>query len=326
VFSRAANVGNFRNNHYFLDRSVSISYLVNAMNDRLLGYLILLLLAAAILGIGGFMANALLFPPEKRVFILDNIGSLQIDDLLKVRGASVGHISRIDHRNRDVFVTISLQKHLPIYKNYQIILAEKGVLGERFLSIEPGDPSTPELGLADTLHGPYIQGIADILGRAWKLEPTIRKIRLKVDAMLHGAPSEKPLVSTLQELIHSADTSSIQLLSTMRLLNREFADRLDSLDSLVDRTDASVAAIVSSAQPTLNDIDTMLLGAARGVNDLDTLVTGLQTLVKHMEQKEGILWDGSLARLTQDLDRLQKTLKNLAQTATRLKLKIMVGK
>jgi phospholipid/cholesterol/gamma-HCH transport system substrate-binding protein len=292
------------------------------MNDRSLGYIIIVCICAAFLATGGYLANLFLYPPEKRLFVFNNIGNLQIDDLLKVQGVPAGRISNILDHDKRVLVTITMRKHIPIYANYHVILAEKGILGERFLVLEPGDDRSPALTTGDTVFAIFAPGIAEIIGQAWKLEPAIQKINARIEEMLYGTAQSPALVDRLQDIFRIADSMSLRVQSAADVLRHDVSEQLDTLEGLVSLTRDEIEGIAVKLPQGVGVVDSLLQNLAGAIASLDRLTLEVQSMTTRVANKESILWDDSLMRLRSNLEKLESILREISAKAARLRLRI----
>jgi phospholipid/cholesterol/gamma-HCH transport system substrate-binding protein len=284
--------------------------------------MVLALLSAVILGASGYVANLLIYPAHQRVINLDHIGSLQRDDPIRLRGAQIGHISAIVSRDDRVLVTVNLAEPVEIHRNYQVSVAEKGILGERFLVLEPGDDSAPLLGERDTLTATFAPGIAEVMGQAWKLEPAIKTLAGQVDALRFGSNGKPSLVSQMQAAFTALDSFSLRLQSASQILSTELGGQLVRIDSMITTTDRTLGSVSAATPELVQNLQKTLQQLTGTVASLEQAIDQINTVARQLNDPKNLLWSDQLFRLQEELQAIKRIINELNESALRLKLRI----
>lgn len=292
------------------------------MNDKNLGYIILLILGLVILITAGYIIDIVLFPDTKRIFVLDQIGSLQIDDPLKIQGITAGKISSISRDNKNVYLTVDIKDHLDIYANYTVKTAEKGVLGERYLILEPGDSSAPLLEAGDTLYSVFTPGISEIMGHAWKLENVMKIIVSKANEILNGTEENPSFVDQFNTIFILSDSLIREMYTATRILNRELRGQIDTLDVTVAQTEGMIRTLAAAGPELVANFEEQVEAITEFVEKLKKMVNMLSEIESRMEDKENILWSDKLKLLKNKLDEMGSLIEELNKKASRLRLRI----
>src|SRR5512138_1054049 len=91
-----------------------------------------------------------------------NVGTLEPGDPVTVMGVKKGLVNHIRIDGDRVLVTFSLDKDVAMHSDAKITLMSSGLMGERFINIEPGT-SSDLLDSSDPIEGEYSAGIPEIM-------------------------------------------------------------------------------------------------------------------------------------------------------------------
>src|ERR1035437_4816473 len=93
----------------------------------------------------------------------DLIGSLQEDDPVAIQGVGVGQVEDIESVNDGVRVRLRFWKHQKLYRDAHATNVGNGLMGMRFVLLEPGQDSTPYLDRHADIPGQFRPGIAEVM-------------------------------------------------------------------------------------------------------------------------------------------------------------------
>jgi len=83
---------------------------------------------------------------KKLITEFDQAAGLTLQSAIRVAGVPVGTVSGIDLDGKKARVTLALPKDFPVYKDAAIALSAIGILGEKYIDLDPGHPGA---GLLD---------------------------------------------------------------------------------------------------------------------------------------------------------------------------------
>ena len=65
---------------------------------------------------------------------------------VKIFGVEVGSVKSVELQDGRASITIALRKGIPLYKNASVRIRSTGIIGTKFIALDPGkaDPATPE--------------------------------------------------------------------------------------------------------------------------------------------------------------------------------------
>jgi phospholipid/cholesterol/gamma-HCH transport system substrate-binding protein len=110
--------------------------------------------------------NGLPFVSYRTVYAsLPNIGHLQVHDPVDIAGVRVGQVLRTSTRSNRALVELQLQGVEPLPADSQVIIRANGLLGSRYVELEPGRSSTmlPNGATVTGGNGSYYGGVPETL-------------------------------------------------------------------------------------------------------------------------------------------------------------------
>jgi ABC-type transporter Mla subunit MlaD len=293
------------------------------MSDRKLGYVILIFFLFVIITGMGFVLHAVFVPGERRVIAFSEIGNLQLEDAVRVRGIVLGTIKQIEKPREKVLVSIQCNKPLKIHKGYSVVNLDQGVMGDRILQIWCGDTNAPLIPAQDTLAGVFYPGISEAVGYAWLLREVVDTLVLYSEQLLHGTSARKSLVAQVKGIVTVADSLSRVYLYVTRDFNASLSPQLDSIDALVNKT-ALFSRSVAAATPEYFDNISSTIGKLSGlVKTLDTTAGALRAMASDLQKPGNILLGNDAENIRNKLVELQEVIHTIQERM--LQFKIYIG-
>lgn len=246
------------------------------------------------------------------------ISNPELQNIKVAPGQNAGRMSRVELQLTDSSVT-------PVYRNAHVQVRVKTLVGENYISLQPGTPSAgkvPNGGTLPVSHaGTYVQ-LGKILSSLDK--PTRQEIRKDLDtsslalkgkggAINHDVIALEPAVDRGDELMKVLDGQRQQVAAVLDNAGKTF-------QAFADRT-ASVRSLAVQAKTTAVAV------AARD-KQLGALIDQLPATLKQAQQTVGVLGDFSanatpvVSDLRQAMPPLTSVLHDLrpAATSTRILL------
>ncbi|WP_250282304.1 MlaD family protein [Frankia sp. CiP1_Cm_nod2] len=211
---------------------------------------------------------------------------------VKAAGVDIGTVKSVSLQGGRAVVQMEIQNALrPLHEDARASIESKNLLGERFISIDPGSPDAPELGepaVIDTSH----------TSRAVDLQEVLNSL---------DTPTATALGALLTSLGEGVDGNGEEIAGTIKALapamqqSGELAQILDEQNSLLTR-------LVDQARPVAN-----ALAGNRG-SDLDKLVdSSTQTMTVVSAQQQAV--NDTIRQLPATLVQARATLVQLSGVA-----------
>lgn len=207
----------------------------------------------------------------KFVVSYDAIGTLSPGNRVEVRGISCGQIAKVELTEDAVYVTVEVLASTRIPVNSEFRLINSGLMGEREMCILSGD-SDKLIAPGDTLIGHYDEGMSGVgkklamilddvseirdtlkafvdsitVGEAGKsVQRTVKKAGRIVDLTKSDVQAWKEQVSGILDQL---DGSLSQTKTILREISADGRKKLDTVSSLIDRTNELLERVKSLKQ------------------------------------------------------------------------------
>lgn len=229
---------------------------------------------AAILSSVLFLGNVKLFRSTTRYYVdFNNVDALPPKAAVKIAGVEIGKVRRLELVDGKARVTIDVDPKIPIYSNALARVGSTGIIGTKFIEIEPGTPDTPQLKDGDRIQGVNGGSLNDMVANISRLfesddqqgnaidnlKETIANIRnvsraLNV-AMGQHAQDMEQIVLNVRDLTDSVKVFAAHLeeISTERKEDvkvalqkfRSIGERLDDMLAKIGRGEGAIGALVN---------------------------------------------------------------------------------
>ncbi len=213
-----------------------------------------------------------------------DIGALSEGDPVAVSGVRAGKVDKIRLEGGKVVVTTLVDESVFLAKDATFTVKNIGLMGERFVAINPGTLSVPLD--RDRIHkGRFDTGIPEVMGMMGEMVSEVRRL-VNVIGETIASPGT---LNDFQETIRQLKNVSTEL-NTMIAQSKD--DYRRSLQA-IERASASFDDFVESNRPKAEEsIDNFNAASEKLVilaNDLDTLSSSLQKFADKLNSEEGTL-------------------------------------
>src|ERR1700689_936379 len=101
----------------------------------------------AVLMISNLMLGDIYFPPQNYYHaIFNSIEGITDKSPVKIFGVEVGSVKSVDLEDGRARIKMALQKNISVYKNATVRIRSTGIIGSKFIALDPGkpEPGMPE--------------------------------------------------------------------------------------------------------------------------------------------------------------------------------------
>jgi ABC-type transporter Mla subunit MlaD len=205
----------------------------------------------------------------------DLIGSLQEDDPVAIQGVGVGQVEDIESTTDGVRVRLRFWKHQRLYRDAHSTNVGNGLMGMRFVLLEPGVDSTHLLDRNADIPGQFRPGIAEVMSGIEEVIAKVRALRAKTSTWANGDSIHEPIPHQVLE-------------------------KLRTVDALLDRTDRFQKRM-QVVGPAVRRLTSQSLAATRSMDStMPSILAGLRTTDTLLIEAKGMI--GSLRALSRDAD------------------------
>ncbi len=254
-----------------------------------------------LVGLGYFtivLSNDALFSKKQVIQVeFENVMGLSEGDNVVVKGMPVGKVDVLvlDPQN-GITVTCKLNQHLNFYEGYAIEVVTTSILGGRYLEINPGSDTQPEIKLDKPLKGEMpvnlMNDITDAVAR------------------LKQALFEEGIVDNIIDITSDIKTITADLKNGKGSIGMLLSDNGKLYDSLFSGID-SFSVIAKRLENGEGTMGKLLSADAQMYDDLSATIASLKTISERLEKGEGTL--GKLLSTDSALyDDLAETISNVS--------------
>jgi len=238
--------------------------------------------------------------------LFPNIGSLEIGDPVSVLGVKKGEVKSISISGNDVLVGFSLTKDIVLKSDAKFTVMNIGLMGERFINIEPGVSSQP-LDLSYPVRGFYDTGIPEVMGM---MGAAIDEIRHLI-AVMEGTIGTPAATTSIKNIIDNLEVVSREMRSLTSENKEKMSQTLDDLSNaaaklkdFADSNEQKMQGIVDNLSESSDDFSVI-------TGRLDTLSLSINRLVQNLEEGKG-----TLGKTLQDEALYEKLVKSVSDLDT----------
>ncbi|MBI4765960.1 MAG: MCE family protein [Deltaproteobacteria bacterium] len=215
--------------------------------------------------------------------LFDSASGLIKGSAVQIAGIEVGRVNDIRLAGKQARVTMTIRKEIPIYSDAQASLKTQGVLGDKYVEINPGSEKTHRLAAGGVIQ--YTQSPVDLEQVLAKAQPIVDDIR--------------SVTKTLSETLGTEDGQN-DIKMTFTNLNKATED-IRSMTGRISRGEGTIGKLVQD--------DSLY-------KDMRTTMTGLKDTMSQINEGKGTL--GKLINDQEFYDETKKTLTSLQKVAEKI--------
>jgi len=213
---------------------------------------------------------------EKRarntVFVqFHEMGSLQNEDVVVIRGLAVGKVASIKRKNDKALVEIDLDELRVFRKDTKFRNISPNIMGSRFISIEPG--TSGELAPEDHIFdGEFEAGMAEVLALTEVAKEQIAIIMDFVRLLYTGDENSSSLQVKVEEVLTDCEDLLATLESALNSVEKQTMGALNKVSGYADQ--------ISDASVTINKtLDTMRTQAQDGIEAAGDIIAKVNSSI-----------------------------------------------
>lgn len=242
------------------------------------------------------LVTAAVDPGGKRTVRLSadfaDVYPMVVGSQVKLAGVPVGQVVAIAPSGRLARVDMELDPEvLPLHTDAKVTITPADLLGERFISLERGTPSAPEMVLPGTLPRPQTNRVVD-------LQDVLNAVDTPTSAALAA------MITATGEGLRGNGARTASAITTVTPVMRQ----IGQLAAVLNEQNDELGALIDRAAPVADGL------AGRRGEDLDHLVgSTTQTLGVLSDQQQAVR--ETLARLPEAMAGARRTLGQVAAVA-----------
>ena len=208
--------------------------------------------------------------------LFPQIGGLDIGNSVFVHGVRAGKVADITLEQNGVKVVLLVNNEIILKQDARIVISERGMMGEREISIKPGT-SSEILDTSQIIQGYYNVGFNETISQ---IGVTIKNINA-LSGTLEELIDDKDQMRTIKDVIQNLNALLLNMnhiFEKNKDITIEFKhinSILANLDNLINKNDEKVERIITFADDKISEIDSMLSQMQVLLNKLENEDTNL---------------------------------------------------
>jgi len=188
--------------------------------------------------------------------------------IVKISGVRVGQVDKITFlkNSGDVELTLAVKSKyaVGVHKDATVGIKTHGVLGDRYIIINPGTPNSPLAEEGDSLQPETVKELKDYLNNADEVISRLKSSITNLDGILEAfnkSGRADNIFKNLSQMSYHLNQASQNLTTTVTKLNSTLSS-LDSIAHKIDSGKGTLGAFVNDAS-LYDDMKALLGGANR---------------------------------------------------------------
>lgn len=208
-------------------------------------------------------------------------------DAVEVKGVPSGKVEDIRFEDGRALVVIQLARHVTLHPGTRISIGNVGLMGQKVVSIFPGDVNRRAFPADTLLTGTYSAGIPEVLAGVGGTLDTFERVAMHVDSLLvaFDRPKREQVGRTLENLERTTGELAVILEANRADLIESMRDMktvMGELRAMMDGRGEAFGQAMEDAGGAVARLDTTL-------TSFDTAVQRMDRLLARVENGEGSL-------------------------------------
>jgi phospholipid/cholesterol/gamma-HCH transport system substrate-binding protein len=264
--------------------------------------------------------------------IFDDVAGLDDESAVRIAGVRKGHVTDIkvlpDGRAE---VTMEVDDDVPLHTNAQANVANMGLLGEKYVELDPGTPNTPVLTQTGTvtLRGAQPKDFDDVTQQVSAIAEDVKAITASLRAVTAGPNGQQRLDQILDNvrlitaevrMLIAANRANVDAtLGNARVITEQLRSEIPRLADSIDAMAKQMGGTVGENREDVRGVVKNLRGLSA---DLRTTADNLNAITGQVRTGEGTVGklfysDEAHDRLTSALTSVEGGVKSLQETLGR---------
>jgi phospholipid/cholesterol/gamma-HCH transport system substrate-binding protein len=268
----------------------------------------------------------------KRAFtaMFDQAAGLPKQSKVRIAGVEVGKVQDIQLVNGKAIVSFTVEENIPLYANAVASLANIGILGEKYIDLNPGNlaaglakpgdqlASTAGVGL-DALMDSIGAIAEDLKGITHALNESIggEQGRMKLDEIVDNI---KTLTAEFRAMAQENHGAINRTMANIESISHEFRERLPMLAKQFEDLGTNLNAMITENRPEIAGITSDVRKLAAGFNETSDNLKNIMAKLNNGEGTIGKLLtdDSTIEKLNTAVDSVNNMLSGMNKMELRL--------
>jgi phospholipid/cholesterol/gamma-HCH transport system substrate-binding protein len=265
--------------------------------------------------------------------IFDDVAGLDQESAVRIAGVRKGHVTNIrvlpDGRAE---VTMDVDDDVPLRSNANAKVANLGLLGEKYVELDPGTPGAPVIATTEgpvQVRGSQPASFDDITNQVASISADVKAITTSMRAVLGGPTGQQRLEDIVENvrgitmdvrsLIAANRTNVDATMANAREISEQLRVTIPRLAETLDRVANQIGGTVGENRPDVRKVVENLKGLSADLRVTADNLNDITGQVKSGEGTVGKLFYSNEAhdKLTSALSSVESGVKSLQETLGR---------
>ncbi|MBN1575154.1 MAG: MCE family protein [Chitinispirillaceae bacterium] len=295
------------------------------MNDRILGYIVIGVVIIFLFIPIGYLKWKSSEPVATRTIAFKGVKGLtfiSVQDPVLLKGVEVGTVRDVSIDGTTALVKIKTGKSVELHENYSVTVAAKGVMGDRFLIIMPGDDRKPVVPPETLLHGRVNIGPDDALSYMGQLQSAVHKLTTISEELKNGTAQRKSLITEIWQFTADMDSIVRSMLSLFSEIDASLKQGIDSTVIILDRTITLSRKIRDATPSSITTLKSMMLSMDNVMTQVDSLIIKADAVIERVEDPNIIIWKKHTGSISKNLTNLHRLLREIESDSLTLPVRL----
>ena len=239
-------------------------------SELIVGIIIILAVLVVVFGKIVITGNQQKADMNEITVLFPQIGGLDIGNTVFVHGVRAGKVADIALEQSGVKVVLLVSNEITLKKDTRIVISERGMMGEREISIEPGR-SSEKLDTSQIIQGYYNVGFNETISQIGVAIKNINDLSGSLEELIDDEGQMRTIKDVIQNL-NALLLNMNHIFEKNRDISIDFNSInsiLTNLDTLINQNDEKVDRIITFADDKISEIDSMLAQIQVLINKLE---------------------------------------------------------
>lgn len=263
---------------------------------------------------------------KKVTAIFDSVAGLEKQSAVRVAGVRVGKVEQVRLRaDGKAEVTLDIDKDVQLHQNASAKVANLGLLGEKYVEIDPGTPNTPLVTQSSvTLRGSQPPTIDDVTDQISAIATDVKAVTESLRSVMAGPQGQQRLddiaenvraITAETRALIAANRANVDVtLANAREISAQLRVEIPRLADSIDRVANSIGGTATENRKDVRSIVENLRGLS---GELRTTTDNFNSITGQVKSGEGSV--GKLLYSNEAHDRLTSALTSVESGVNELR-------
>jgi len=246
----------------------------------------------------------------------DQVAGLNLQSAIRVAGVKVGAVTAITLDGKRARVVLSLPKDFLVYKDAAASLSSIGILGEKYIELDPGHPGAgtlPEDATIPSRTGAGLDSLMESMGAIGKDVQNVTKAlsesiggeqgRQKLDEIIDNV---RQLTGEFRAMAQENHSSINSTMANVQQMSADLKERLPRIAQQFEELGQNLNVMVKDGKPELQGV---LTDVRRLTASLQTTADNVSAITDKMNKGEGTI--GKLLNDPATVEKINKAVDNV---------------